>query len=112
MDVINILYKTIRSICCLLSIGNISVIILIIRFEYLRTKQNAFVFLLAVFDSIYGLIVLPSTITLNAVYNTNLSESNYKQFVKACKFRCVFNTLAYYGDYLSIGESYMYRCLF
>ena len=106
MDIVDILYRTIRCISSFLSIGNLFVLILIIKFEYLRTKQNAFIFLLAVCDSIYGLIALPSLITLNmlnAVYKPNMSESTYEAFLAACQFRCVFSTFAFYGDYLSIG---------
>ena len=103
MDTIDIFYKIIRSVTSFLSIGNVFVIILIIKFEYLRTKQNAFILLLAVCDSMYGLILLPSTMILDAVYKPNMTDSVHEPWLAACKFRCFVNTLAFYGDYLSIA---------
>ncbi len=87
MDAIDILYHIIDSISSFLSLGNIFIIILVIRFEYLRTKQNAFIVLLAVSDSLYGLVVTPSTMIINALPQPNVSDSTYESWLAACKFR-------------------------
>ena len=95
MDIIDILYYIIDVVSSFLSLGNILVIILVVQFEYLKTKQNAFIVLLAISDAIYGLIVTPSSYILNATQpDTNItSYSMYESWFAACKFRCFFNTL-------------------
>ncbi len=103
MDTVDILYQISDWISAFLSLGNIFVIILVIKFESLKTKQNAFVVLLALSDSIYGLIVLPSTNILNAIHTPNMSDSVYDPWLIGCEFRCFCLTLGYYGDYLSIA---------
>ncbi len=95
------------------TIGNALVAILIVKFDYLQTKQNAFILCLAISDFLYGFIVVPMRIVMNNVlYHANISETSFDQWVSGCQTVAVFNVIAYYGDYLSIALITLDRFLY
>ncbi len=113
MDFLGTLHLTIRSLSGLLSIiGNAIVIILVLKFDYLQTTQNAFVLCLAMSDFLYGFVIVPWKNLLNNVHQTNMSETAYAQWFAGCQTVTVFNVVAYYGDYLSIAAITLDRFLY
>ena len=113
MDFLGVLHLTIRSISGFLStVGNAIVIVLVLKFSYLQTKQNALVFCLALSDFLYGFFVVPGRILLNNAFPKNMSNNSYDQWFTACQTVAVFNVIAYYGDYLSIASITLDRFLY
>ena len=113
MDFLNILDTVIISIASFLSItGNTLVIILISKYEYLQTRANSFVLCLAISDFCIGLVNWPTEITLNALSNYNVSDTEYTSWFVGCKLTVVLAIISYYGDYLSIAAITFDRFLY
>ncbi len=99
-------------ILVLSTIGNALVITLILKFEYLRTIQNAFIFCLTLCDFLYGCTVIPTRILLDNVYHKNMSEASYEKWFAGCQTTVMFEVIAYYGDYFSIAAIALDRFLY
>ena len=104
MDSLATTHLVLRSTSAFLCIlGNGFVMILIIKYEYLRTKQNAFIFSLALSDFLYGFAVSPIRSLMDNIYHTNMSNSSYDKWFTGCQTLTIVNVMTYYGDYLSIA---------
>ncbi len=113
MDFLSTLHLVIRSTSAFLGIiGNGFVILLITKFESLRTKQNAFILSLAVSDFLYCFAVSPVRSLLDNIYHTNMSNNSYQQWFTGCQTLTVINVMSYYGDYLSIAAITLDRFLY
>ncbi len=109
-EALNLVILFISTFLCI--VGNILVFVLILKFEFLQSRQNALILCLAASDFLYGFLVVPMRFFMDNIHHANMSATTYNKWFAGCQTAAVFNVFAYYGDYLSIASITLDRFLY
>ncbi len=110
LNLADIIILSLMAIPCIL--GNTTVIIAIIKYDYLQSKTNLFVLALSMADLTCGLIATPVTMVMRNIDSNTISNSSYPMWKVSCIAGSFFQHLSAMGDMLSIAALTLDRFLY
>ncbi len=113
VTVLEIIHIIISVLSAILSVaGNIFIIFLIIKYDYLQTKSNIFVVALAISDMLVHLLALPGYIVSNEQDNSNITDTQYDSWESTCRLSVITNIISYYGIFQCVAAICIDRFLY
>ncbi len=110
LNLADIIILSLMAIPCIL--GNTTVIIAIIKYDFLQSKTNLFVLALSMADLTCGLIATPVTMVMRNIDSNTISNSSYPMWKVSCIAGSFFQHLSAMGDMLSIAALTLDRFLY